>query len=103
MTESQQLTGYEGIGATAGARVDREYLTYVAGLRTVRQILQIIYPRGVRPEQIGDMLAIVRMVDQMISIAKSSPSEKFHSRQNPLMEIASYGILKSDPSVSPPI
>jgi hypothetical protein len=85
------MTGqYEEIGTTIGALVDKKNLAYGDSIHLAGQIVRILYPGGVRPEQYDDLLALIRIIDKMFRIA----NQKKAFGENPFMDIAGYGILK---------
>lgn len=53
------------------------------------QVLELLYPNGIRPEQYRDALAIVRVVDKLFRIA----TRKDAFGESPWKDIAGYGIL----------
>ena len=53
------------------------------------QLLKVLYPNGVQPEQYKDMLATVRIVDKLFRIA----TKKDAFGESPFKDIAGYGIL----------
>ncbi len=81
---------YEEIGATIGALVDRKNATYGNSIHDAGKIIQILYPRGISPDQYDDALALIRIIDKMFRIA----NQKKAFGEDPFMDIAGYGILK---------
>jgi len=57
---------------------------YVSG-----QILALLYPDGVKPEQYGDMLAVARIIDKLGRIA----TRKDAFGESPFKDIAGYGLI----------
>lgn len=57
---------------------------YVSG-----QILGLLYPDGVQPEQYGDMLAVARIIDKLGRIA----TRKDAFGESPFKDIAGYGLI----------
>ena len=51
--------------------------------------LRLLYPDGIRPEQYGDALALVRIFDKQMRIA----NRKDAFGENPYRDIAGYGLL----------
>ena len=82
---------YEQIGTWIGRLVDKKNLAYGDAFNKAGDFLKILYPNGVKPEQYGDMLAIVRVFDKLMRIA----NRKEAFGENPWRDIAGYGILKS--------
>lgn len=79
--------------AEAGARIGRivEEKNRAYGNSFVRsaEILRMLYPTGVLPEQYGDMLGIVRVLDKLSRIA----TDRDQFGESPWGDIAGYGIL----------
>lgn len=73
-----------------GALVDRKNKAYGDSFHRSGEIIHILYPHGIRPDQYGDMLAMIRVIDKMFRIA----NRKAAFGENPWMDIAGYGILK---------
>lgn len=53
------------------------------------QVMRIIYPDGIRPDQIDDALCVVRIVDKLFRVATSRDA----LGESPYRDIAGYGIL----------
>jgi len=53
------------------------------------EILKVLYPDGVRPEQYNDMLLIARVIDKLGRIA----NRKDAFGENPWLDIAGYGLV----------
>jgi hypothetical protein len=51
--------------------------------------LRLLYPDGIRPEQYGDALALVRIFDKQMRVA----NRKDAFGENPYRDIAGYGLL----------
>ena len=81
---------YERIGADIGALVDRKNTAYGNSIHEAGQIVRILYPRGINPDQYDDVLALIRIIDKMFRIA----NDKKAFGEDPFMDIAGYGILK---------
>ncbi|MFH2028638.1 MAG: hypothetical protein ABIJ08_05840, partial [Nanoarchaeota archaeon] len=60
---------YEGIAIEIAKVVKEKNIAYGDSFVKSGEILNILYPDGVKPEQYGDMLAIVRVIDKMFRIA----------------------------------
>jgi len=55
------------------------------------EIIKILYPSGIPPEQYEDFLAIVRVIDKLFRIA--TDREAFN--ENPWEDICGYSLLRS--------
>ena len=80
---------YEEIGGAVGRLVDTKQKAYGQSFDHAGAMLKILYPRGVRPEQYDDLLAIVRILDKFFRIA----TKKDALGENPWSDIAGYGLL----------
>ncbi|MFA7171572.1 MAG: hypothetical protein WC180_06285 [Candidatus Paceibacterota bacterium] len=79
---------YERRGQEIGALVDEKNLQYGDSTNKTGQILAILYPNGVVPEQYHDMMLIARMLDKLNRIANGNQGE-----ENAWGDIAGYGLL----------
>src|SRR5690554_6176751 len=83
---------YEQIARRIGRLVDQKNKAYGDAFHRSGEFLKILYPNGIKPEQYGDMLAIVRVFDKLMRIAH----RKDAFGENPWNDVAGYGILQSD-------
>lgn len=83
---------YEAIAQKIGHLVDRKNAAYGDSFNRSGEILAILYPEGIRPEQYRDALAVTRVVDKLFRIATAK--EAFG--ESPWKDIAGYGILMSE-------
>lgn len=81
---------YEEIGARIGALVDKKNAAYGNAVHDAGKVMRVLYPNGIRADQMDDALAIVRILDKMFRIA----NKKTAFGENPFEDIAGYGILK---------
>lgn len=80
---------YEEIGATIGRLVDTKQRAYGQSFDHAGQILRTLYPRGIRPDQYDDLLAMVRIIDKFFRIA----THKSALGEDPWQDVAGYGLL----------
>jgi len=85
----EALMRFEQIGTDIGKLVDEKNTAYGSSFEKSEQILQVLYPNGIKPEQYRDMLAITRIVDKLFRIA----TKKDAFGESPFKDIAGYGIL----------
>ena len=84
------MTGkYEDIGAEIGRLVDKKQKAYGRSFDQVGQILKILYPHGIRPEQYDDLGGMIRILDKFFRIA----NEKNAFGENPWQDVSGYGLL----------
>jgi hypothetical protein len=90
LVEYPQSAGhYEGVGAEIGRLVDKKQKAYGRSFDHSAQHLALRYPHGIRVDQYGDMLAMVRIDDKLSRIATS----KNAFGENPWQDVAGYGLL----------
>jgi len=82
---------YEEHARSIGRLVDRKNKAYGDSFRKSGDILRILYPEDIKPEQYDDMLALARIIDKMFRIATSRDAFS----ENPYTDIAGYAILRS--------
>ena len=78
---------YETMGRAIGRLVEEKQDLYSFGKSG--DILRILYPQGIGPDQIDDALCIARIVDKLFHIA----SGKDTLGESPYRDIAGYGLL----------
>jgi len=81
---------YEQVGAAIGRIVDKKNTAYGDSFHKSGDILRIYYPRGIRPDQYDDMLAMVRIIDKQFRIA----TNKNAFGENPWEDLTGYGVAK---------
>jgi len=86
---NEALVKFEKIGTDIGQLVDKKNTAYGSSFEKSEQILKVLYPEGIKPEQYKDMLAITRIVDKLFRIA----TKKDAFGESPFRDIAGYGIL----------
>lgn len=82
---------YEKKGQGIGKLVDEKQAAYGDSFGKSGEIIKILYPEGINPEQYKDALAIIRVIDKLFRIA----NDKGYGGENPFMDIAGYGLLGS--------
>lgn len=80
---------YEELGTEIGRLVQEKNTAYGDAFAKSGEILRILYPDGVRPEQYRDMLAIVRILDKLFRIATAKDA----FGESPFRDVAGYGLL----------
>ena len=80
---------YTDLGTTIGRLVEEKDQTYGSSFQRSQEILKILYPAGVRPDQYCDMLGMIRVIDKLFRIA----NRKGAFGENPWQDIAGYGLL----------
>jgi hypothetical protein len=84
------MTGkYEDTGAEIGRLVDKKQKAYGRSFDHVGQILAIIYPSGIRPEQYDDLGGMIRILDKLFRIA----TQKNAFGEDLWQDVAGYALL----------
>jgi len=99
------MSDFNTIAREIGELVTKKNGAYGNSFEKSKEILQILYPNGVEPEQYQDMLALTRLIDKMFRIA----NKKDAFGESPWRDIAGYAILgisndengKKDNNISP--
>lgn len=79
---------YEILGQRIGQLVDRKQKEYGDSWGKAGEILKILYPNGVKPEEYHSMLGIVRVIDKLSRIANGNQGD-----ENAWGDLAGYGLL----------
>lgn len=80
---------FQELGEEIGKLVQLKNAAYGNSFAKSGEILRGFYPDGVTPEQYGDMLGLVRVIDKMFRIA----TDRDALGENPWRDIAGYGLL----------
>lgn len=80
---------YEAIGQRIGKLVQEKQKAYGDSFGKSGEILKILFPEGVKPEQYNDLLCITRIIDKLFRIANAPKV----FGENPYGDIAGYGLL----------
>jgi hypothetical protein len=89
---NEQLNGggdFEELGAEIGKLTDEKQRSYGGSFGKAGQVMRILYPDGIAPEQMDDALAVVRVLDKLFRIA----TDKDAFGESPWRDIAGYGLL----------
>lgn len=66
----------------------KKHLQYGESYKRSGDILKLLYPNGIKPEQYGDMLAVTRIVDKLFRIAMGRSDDVENWR-----DVAGYGLI----------
>ena len=80
---------FADIGESVGALVDEKQAAYGDSFGKAGKIMRVLYPEGIRPDQMDDALCIVRIVDKLFRIA----TDRDALGESPYRDIAGYGLL----------
>lgn len=84
-----QAFPYEMLGRRIGAMVDQKQAAYGDSFGKSGDILRVLYPEGIQPDQYDDALCIVRIIDKLFRIA----TDRDALGESPYRDIAGYGLL----------
>ena len=80
---------FEEIGKTVGSLVEEKNEAYGDSFAKSQEIIKVLFPDGVKPEQYRDMLGMVRVIDKMFRIA----TDKDAFGESPWKDICGYALL----------
>jgi hypothetical protein len=83
------VSRYQELGREVGALVDEKQAAYGDSFGRSGEVMRILYPQGITPEQMDDALAVVRVVDKLFRIA----TDRDALGESPWRDIAGYGLL----------
>ncbi len=82
---------YKDAGEVIGKLVDIKNKKYGDSFRKSGDILEILYPDGIQPDQYDDVLAIARLIDKMFRIA----TDRDALGESPWEDICGYALLRT--------
>tara|TARA_Y100000310_G_scaffold321950_1_gene380303 strand:- start:2061 stop:2357 length:297 start_codon:yes stop_codon:yes gene_type:complete len=77
------------IGNRIGELVKQKNMAYGDSFSRATDILEVLYPNGVKPHQYRDMLAVIRVIDKLFRLA----TRKNAFDESPWNDIAGYALL----------
>lgn len=77
------------IAKSIGALVADKNAAYGDSFSKSDQILKVLYPTGVKPEQYGDLLTVTRIVDKLFRVA----TRKDAFGESPWKDVCGYALL----------
>jgi hypothetical protein len=77
------------LGRKVGELVAHKNAAYGDSFARSGEVLSVLYPDGIRPEQYVDVLATVRVLDKLFRIA----ADKGAFGESPWQDVAGYGLL----------
>lgn len=83
------MSKFQEMGTEIGHLTQEKNAAYGDSFAKSGDILRILFPDGIQPEQYQDALAIVRVVDKLFRIA----TKKDAFGESPWRDIAGYGVL----------
>lgn len=82
-------TDFPGLGAEIGRLVQEKQVAYGDSFGKSGDVLRILYPEGIRPEQYDDALAVVRIIDKLFRVA----TDRDALGESPYRDIIGYGLI----------
>ena len=83
------MKNYENIGMQIGKLVQEKNEAYGDSFGRACEILEVLYPEGIKPEQYRDALAITRLIDKLFRLA----NKKDAFGESPWKDICGYAML----------
>ncbi len=83
------ISEYEEHGASIGAMVALKQKAYGDSFGKAGDVLRLLYPGSIKPDQYDDALAVTRIIDKLFRIATNGDA----FGESPYRDIAGYGIL----------
>ncbi len=80
---------FRRIGREVGDLVAEKNAAYGDSFARSCEILAVLYPAGVKPDQYRDMLGVVRVLDKLFRIA----TKKDAFGESPWRDVAGYGVV----------
>ena len=80
---------YVEIAKSIGTLTSEKNAAYGDSFGQACDVLKVLYPDGVKPEQYKDMLAVVRVIDKLFRIA----NKKDAFGESPWRDICGYALL----------
>lgn len=84
-----RLPAFERVGRDIGRLVAEKNRAYGDSFAKGATFLRLLYPHGVRPEQYGDLLALIRVFDKQMRIATAKDA----FGENPWQDLCGYSLL----------
>ena len=77
------------ISLELGSLLEEKNRSYGSAFSKSSEVLKILYPEGIQPDQYTDLLLITRILDKLFRIA----TDKSAFNEEPWKDIAGYGLL----------
>lgn len=89
-----RLTDYPEIGRKVGELVEKKQRLYGDSYGKSGNVLQILYPEGISPEQYEDLLFVTRLLDKLIRFTSNTPTERLGQDESPVGDMLGYCLLE---------
>jgi hypothetical protein len=87
--ETEHPNEYRDLASSVASLVETKQRAYGDAFGKSGDVLRILYPDGVRPEQYEDLLTITRVIDKLFRIA----TDRDALGESPWQDIIGYGLL----------
>ena len=77
------------MGEEIGRLVEQKQAAYGDSFGRSGEVMRILYPQGIAPEQMEDALCVVRILDKLFRVA----TDRDALGESPYRDIAGYGLL----------
>jgi len=88
---------FERIAREIGALVAEKNRAYGDSFARSGEIMRVLYPNGIRPDQYDDALGVIRVIDKLFRIA----TDRDALGESPWRDVAGYGVLGAARSDAP--
>jgi hypothetical protein len=88
---------YEELGAEIGRLVESKQAAYGDSFGRSGEVMRILYPDGIQPEQYDDALAVIRIIDKLFRVA----TDRDALGESPFRDISGYGLLGAAKTETP--
>ena len=89
---STDVPTFEELAGDIGKLVSSKNKAYGSAFDKADQFLRVLYPNGVKPEQFGDMLCVVRIFDKLMRISTNDNGTQ-EGLEDAYSDITGYGLL----------
>ncbi len=83
------ISRWEAIGAEIGRLVATKQAAYGDSFGKAGSVMRILYPEGIKLEQLDDALTLVRIIDKLFRVA----TDRDALGESPFRDIAGYSLL----------
>jgi hypothetical protein len=84
---------YETLATEMAKLVTFKQRAYGNSAKRAAEVFKIFYPDGIRPDQYGDVLLMVRIIDKLSRVSQRKEDGKDLGGESPFRDITGYGLL----------
>jgi len=89
-----RLTEYSETGRKVGEVVEEKQKLYGDSYGKSGNVLKILYPEGVLPQQYEDLLFVTRMLDKLFRFTSGTPANRLEQDESPVGDMVGYCLLE---------